>query len=280
MELFTKLALVSAITMSANAMAMQSMDDEALGDTTGQDGITLTIKTDTGISIDKILLHDNDGLPDTTLGGTGTAGALILNNLSIAVDAANASSALGTALAVVNIDTDGSTSDEPFLNIGINLNATTIGIDGIAVAKSNDESAIVGARRGAGAETEILGALTLNMGASNLNIQLGAQPQGAMIVADATIGGGISLSGLEFKDAVNGGSIIIDNFKISSENSTDLNVNAKIGATVDGLTIQTTGATDLYMDSVYLGSKAAGSIGSVEVQGIDMGNSTIYVSGH
>lgn len=37
MKMFTKLALVSSMAISANAMAMQSMDDAALSAATGQD---------------------------------------------------------------------------------------------------------------------------------------------------------------------------------------------------------------------------------------------------
>ncbi|HQV25289.1 MAG TPA: pilus assembly protein FilA, partial [Acinetobacter sp.] len=43
MKMFTKLALISSMAISANAMAMQSMDDAALGATTGQDGINIGI---------------------------------------------------------------------------------------------------------------------------------------------------------------------------------------------------------------------------------------------
>lgn len=46
MKLFTKLALVSAVAMSSNAMAMQAMDDAALSATTGQDGISIGIDAD------------------------------------------------------------------------------------------------------------------------------------------------------------------------------------------------------------------------------------------
>ena len=48
MKMFTKLALVSSMAISANAMAMQSMDDAALSAATGQDGINI------GIGISKI----------------------------------------------------------------------------------------------------------------------------------------------------------------------------------------------------------------------------------
>jgi hypothetical protein len=41
MKMFTKLALVSSMAISANAMAMQSMDDAALSAATGQDGINI-----------------------------------------------------------------------------------------------------------------------------------------------------------------------------------------------------------------------------------------------
>ena len=42
-ESITKLALVSSMAISANAMAMQAMDDASLGATTGQDGINIGI---------------------------------------------------------------------------------------------------------------------------------------------------------------------------------------------------------------------------------------------
>ena len=61
MKTFTKLALVSSMAISANAMAMQSMDDAALSAATGQDGINIGIGI-SKIEIDKVLIHDNDGL--------------------------------------------------------------------------------------------------------------------------------------------------------------------------------------------------------------------------
>ena len=61
MKKFTKLALVSSIALSANAMAMQAMDDAALSTTTGQDGLTIGIGI-SKITIDKLFIHDNDGL--------------------------------------------------------------------------------------------------------------------------------------------------------------------------------------------------------------------------
>ena len=61
MKKFTKLALVSSLAISANAMAMQAMDDASLGATTGQDGISIGIGI-SKIEIEKLFIHDNSGL--------------------------------------------------------------------------------------------------------------------------------------------------------------------------------------------------------------------------
>lgn len=98
MKLFTKIALVSSVAISANAMAMQAMDDAALSTTTGQDGINIGIGI-AQITIDKVFVHDNDGLSPTTtnsagvtsdipsgsagFGGTNTAGAIGIDGITI-----------------------------------------------------------------------------------------------------------------------------------------------------------------------------------------------------
>lgn len=302
MKLFTKLALVSAIAISGNVMAMESLDDAALSAATGQDGIDLTIKT-SGITIGKVLVHDNDGLSTTAatngglnLGGTGdgtttsgAAGAIVVNNITVGVSATQANPLMAGNLAKVTIDTDsgkgGSATGNAFLNINAKTNGIDVGIGSIAVAASNATSAMTGARRGAGAETVIVDGLNLTVGASELNIQLGAQPQGAMIVANGTIVGGITISNLNLVDSSSGGKIRVGGLKITSANSADLDVNTKIGVvvpaagvTAGGLSISSTGSNDIYIGSLAFGNTA--SIGSVEIQGLNMGTNSILVSGH
>lgn len=290
MKLFTQLALVSAIAVSGQAMAMQAMDDESMSSATGQDGISLTVVT-SGITIDKLLVHDNDGLSSTAttngglnLGGTDTAGAIVVNNVSVGVSATAANPLFGGALAKVTIDTDGGgATGNALLNINVKTNGIDVGVGGIAVAKSNTVASMVGARRGAGAETNIISNLNLTIGASELNVQLGAQPQGAMIVANGVIQGGITISSLSLNDTVAGGSIGINGLKITSANSANLAVDTKISVLPTavnggGLAIQSTGSNDIYIGGITLGN--ANSIGSVEIQGLTMANSTILVSGH
>ncbi len=302
MKLFTKLALVSAIAVSGSAMAMESLDDAALSTATGQDGIDLTIIT-SGITIDKLLIHDNDGLDSgvttaggAALGGTGTAGdytasetagaqgAIVVNGITLGVSATAADSAFNGALAKVSIDTDGNGGDA-FLNINAKTNGIDLHVDDISVAQSNAVSTMTGARRGAGAETAIIENLDVTVGASELNIQLGHAPQGAMIVANGTIEGGITIGNLDLVDATTTGKINIGGMKITSAGLDDLNVDTAIkvlpaaaGVTTGGLSITSSGSQDIYINSIALGNSH--SIGSVEIQGMDMGTHTILVSGH
>lgn len=89
------------MAISANAMAMQAMDDSALSATTGQDGINIGIGI-SRVTIDKLFVHDNDGLatdatntyipmnPGTPasavskpiIGGSGKAGAIVIQGVT------------------------------------------------------------------------------------------------------------------------------------------------------------------------------------------------------
>ena len=96
MKKFTKIALVSSMAISANAMAMQAMDDAALSASTGQDGINIGIGI-SKVTIDKLYIHDNDGLAakgtagtDAGSGGTGTAGAIVIQGTTDAANLAKA----------------------------------------------------------------------------------------------------------------------------------------------------------------------------------------------
>lgn len=313
MKLFTKIALVSAMALSANAMAaqLQALDDEALSATTGQDGITLTINT-SGITIDKLLIHDNDGLQtaanggvvvmnewdsaansivatDVDLGGTETAGAIVLNDVALNL----------TGDTVVKLDTDaGAGGTAPFLNIGLQTGTTTqILVDNIAVGVSGTYGTPASNRRGATNEVTILSGYTaankidITLGQTSMNIQLGNTPQGAMILASGTVTNGIEIKNLAINDASGGGAIGLDRIRITDANSGNLSANAKISATASGLLIDT-GSTidkDIYIEGVRFGALANmdasvttrnASIGDVEIQGLNMGTSSILVSGH
>ncbi len=282
MKMFTKLVLVSSMAISANAMAMQSMDDAALSAATGQDGINIGIALDsTGISIDKLYLHDNDGLQTSTgiTGATGVAGAIAIDGITIT------QTGTGNLLDLV-IDTDAGTSGEAFLNIAASVGAVDISIGSIGVAPSNGASltdTTTAVRGVTGTPTEILTGLDLSLGAISANVQLGATPQGAMIKLDSTIQGGLTISNLGINDAAGGGQIYLDNIYVRGAGNTtgDLNIDTDISVTNAGLRIQnnSTQNMNVYIEGVHLGSSGA-TIGDVEIQGLNVGTSTITISGH
>ncbi|ENW82066.1 hypothetical protein F909_01759 [Acinetobacter sp. ANC 3929] len=293
MKMFTKLALVSSMAISANAMAMQSMDDAALSAATGQDGINIGLGI-SKVEIEKVLIHDNDGLA-TTSGGTATAGAIVISGNGVTGDvnetqgiviSANTAALLPTGnLADLVIDTDAGTgANGAFLNVAANVSGLNINIGKISVAKSGTTSA-TSIRRGAvaGSENAILSGLSLKTGTMTANIQLGAAPQGAMIKLNTIMTGGLEIKNLGILDnstalgtkdgssAANraAGEIHIDSIKVADATNQNLTVDADISVVgKSGATNATAGylqivggktAQDIYINGVYLGSKNGGS---------------------
>lgn len=301
MKIFTKLALVSSIAISANAMAMQSMDDAALSATTGQDGISIGIALDGGsITIGQVFMHDNGGLAasgqagDAGYGGTATSGSIVIGKAAIAATGNDPAIPGQNGITITQtdpnanlvdlvIDSDAGTgTNGAFLNIAASLGGMTVDIGSIGVGKSGTRTAgsVV---RGvtAGSVNEILTGLSLTLGNVDATIQLGATPQGAMIVLDTEIAGGIVLEDLGIKDNARGGTIHLDEIQLVTTGQTYLNGNAKIGVTTTGLEIKPVAQNvSAYIAGVRLGSSAAASIGDIELQGLNMGGSTITISGH
>ncbi|MEN4983749.1 putative pilus system protein FilA [Acinetobacter modestus] len=326
MKMFTKLALVSSMAISANAMAMQSMDDAALSAATGQDGINIGIGI-SKIEIEKVLIHDNDGL-----GGTAAnAGAIVIKSNGTGATAANGivitapMDATGTAvdntraltshnLADLTIDTDkGTGTNGAFLNVAAAVSGLDIYIGEIGVSGSNAASTTVRRGNDASNYNAILSGLTIKTGLTSANIQLGAAPQGAMIVLNTTMQGGLEIKNLGIVDSSTktgtadgtagnraAGQIFLDSIKVSDASNANLTVNAAVsvvgkeGSNNGYLRIitgsgATTPKTDMYIKGVHLGSQAAASIGDVEVQGLqtyyfdgtaNVKGSMITISGH
>ena len=308
MKLFTKLALVSAIAVSGSAMAMESMDDSALSSATGQEGITIKVETPSGIKINQLFLHDNDGLavgtagnptgtpptsasPTFGLGGTGTAGAIAIGKLAAGTSGATANQLANgititqtssAPLLTLDIDADGSSATTPFLNVAATVGAAKIEIGEISVVKSNTASTTT-LRRGGSNKATIIEGLTLDMGQLTANVQLGNTPQGAMIKLNSTITGGLNISKLSLKDngANGGGSIVLDSIKVADANSANLTLKADVNVKTAGLVItDNAGARDLLVKGIHLGAAANASIGDLEINGLDMGVSTITITGH
>jgi hypothetical protein len=298
MKMFTKLALVSSMAISANAMAMQSMDDAAMSATTGQDGINIGLGI-SAITIDKVLIHDNDGLlaagasGDMGFGGTATAGAIVIKGNAtqtqgVVITANTAALLASHNLADIVIDTDAGTgTNGAFLNVAAKVSGLNIGIGEIGISESNAAPA-AGAttiRRGAdeaGNYNKILSGLSLTTGTMTANVQLGAAPQGAMIKLDSTMTGGLTISNLGIYDSSTkntlhynaagttvtstlAGEIRIDSIKLADASGTDLTVQADISVVGEAVAGDNTG---------YLQINTMKTASDAYIKGVHLGSAT------
>lgn len=272
---FKKLALVSAIAIAPMASyAVESLDDAALSETTGQDGIVLEL--DLAVATNTIV-HDKDGLSGLTSapGYSSFDGAIVINGM--AVTANN---------VIVSLDAGDSADSavNPVLNIRVDLTGgVSLTTGSIHVANSNRDNA--GTWGVTGSTTTLINSSTLTLGATTLDVQLGVtEPQGAMVVLDAAITGGVSLSGMGITDISSGGTIGSSTMTIVDNLGTDLTVDMDINVTAAGLVIdinQLGSATgmDVQIVDQYLGSVGAGILGDIEMQGLDLAGTQITIHG-
>ena len=226
MKKFTKLVLATSVAFSANAMAMQAMDDASLSETTGQDGLTIGIGI-SKIAIEKLFIHDNDGLApkgvanEAGFGGTSTAGAIVIRGKTdTAPDAAalaNPTTATHGVVIGANYDDNGAyllqsrnladlviDSDagagNPFINVAAQVSGLDIKVGRIGVTASGTDDPDSIRRGGAGVVNDIISGFEVKTGVINANIQLGAAPQGAMIKMNSVMVGGLEIKNLGILD--------------------------------------------------------------------------------
>lgn len=226
MKKFTKLVLATSVAFSANAMAMQAMDDASLSETTGQDGLTIGIGI-SKIAIEKLFIHDNDGLApkgvanEAGFGGTSTAGAIVIRGKTDTAPDAAALADPTTAthgvviganydnngdyllasrnLADLVIDSDAGAGN-PFINVAAQVSGLDIKVGRIGVTASGTDDPDSIRRGGAGVVNDIISGFDVKTGVINANIQLGAAPQGAMIKMNSVMVGGLEIKNLGILD--------------------------------------------------------------------------------
>lgn len=293
---FKKLALATAIASAPlSAFAMEDLTDDALSGVTGQDGIEMVLGIGTsGIQLD-MYVHDKDGIATTVLTGTiayGTGysfdGAIVIDDMKVAV---------GGATISINIDAGSSAvsgAGNTVLNIAVGLPATlTISTGAIRVANSQRDDGTPAWSVDAMSST-ILNNMTITLGTTNLNIQLGNEQQlGAttattdMIVITTSMTGGLTMAGFRLNDATGSGDGGIGASAIYIDDNgagTNLTAYLDINATDAGLVVtlaQLGSATgmDINIADQYLGSTSAGYIGDVSIVGLNVNGSTLTISG-
>ncbi|XID75363.1 DUF6160 family protein [Alkanindiges sp. WGS2144] len=282
MKTLTKIALVSAMAISSSAFALESLDDSALSATTGQDGITIKLDAQqdgTIFGADNIVVHDKDGVGNNNGVSNTGAGAIVLGKGAAGIQGFNI---MGTASDAVTIKVDAdSNGTAPVLNVNVALpDELEVNTGDIYVASSGGIAADANAQFAN--ESKILDNINISLGGAEMNIQLGNTAQGAMIVLDGNVDGGINIAGLALTDnsAGAGGKITIDNINVRDAGGANLGLATDIKVTNDGLSvIRTGGDVDVRLSGVQLGSVGlAHNLGDVAILGMAVPNITI--SGH
>lgn len=290
MKSFKKLALASAICSApVAATAMEAIEDEALSEVTGQDGITITAQitlTDMDVAIeddDGILTGGNAFSGGITNVAYTNAGVLLLNNLDVS-----------TAMTV-QIDSGGdagtgAAGTNGMLNVFINTTASTVmGIDSVQVTDSNAQGThnLAGASDvisfAAGTTVTIASGMTVDVELGNeennfatINGNIGTVAIGAY---DTATNNGDGTDDLTIRDASGVGNIYIDYMQITGITL----VNTTANVTADGMVINTGhGLTNVGMTmlDVKLGEAGDADIGDIYVSGLNMSGNTITISGH
>lgn len=283
---FKKLALVTAIAcVPAATFAVESLDDADLAATSGQDGIEIDL--DLNVTTNAIV-HDNDGIDASFATSYGAAGAIVITGMSIATNGVHVEIDAGDENGVAD-----TTAVAPMLNVNVELtNAVTLSTGSIGIANSNRDD--TGNPWGMNNNTVLISNSTLTIGATDLNIQLGGdndgvllvdtEEQGNMISINASITNGLTISGMGINDITSGGTIGSSSLTLVDSGGSDLSVNVGIDVTSAGLVIDINqlgsgSGIDVQIVDQYLGTTTAGIIGDVELQGLNLAGTMVTISG-
>lgn len=333
-----KLGCLSLLLLSPLAIAMQPMDDQSLSATTGQDGLTIGVQAN--VQFNQIAIIDNDGL---SYGGytapsyTNRAGLVIAGVAGQSTAAPVKVSGLnGSAETILGlkaaIDTDAGTASTggAFANIALAFDSNITGLRispfSIYTASPTSLSNMNGGTytrnsifsSGTLLKSDVkellrVGGIDIVFGSNkpSMNIQMGAAPQGRMVLFDGAIesicGSGTGCNILLVSDyAAAGNSTTAPvgasfDFKLTGNNGNPFGLKGfyagiygSAGATdKGGVVFGNTGTTDkfdLQLNNVLLGtsgSQKAGtfnnlpnaSIGNIGMSGASVTNLKMKISG-
>lgn len=283
MSSFKKLLLVSALTALASPVfAMESMDDSAMSEATGQDGID--IFTTLNISGATLTYTDTNGFASTP--SYANSGDLKVNGLGVT----------GTVKMSVDVGATAA-GPEAALLLGINgTSALNISLTSITVNKT-----------GGATNYDIL---TLPVGTTitvasgyNLNLELGKGPSGHLGVLTGNIGtitvgdNATPTQKVALTDSSNSGTIGFSRVQLTgidlgggSGNQTNIDVcdgtavtaNCAAGApglkvTFAGTAMATVGAN---INDIRLGSATGPVVGQVAITGLNLSGTSMRIVGH
>lgn len=288
---FKKLALAAAVALVPTAgFSMEVLDDSALSSVTGQDGVEINIAS-SGIGAD-IVIHDKDGFA-----GALSDGAIVMDGFLLTPGAGGIN---------INIDAGDQTvagaAGSATLNINVTIPTGTQIVTGAVQVGNSGRDDTPANWNAANAQT-VMDSMTITLGTTALNIQLGNELQNVanttaateMIAISTQIGnGGIAITGFGLNDndpAASGKIGTAGVTRIINTGADDatgvLDVGIGINATAAGLVMEigqlgTTGVgggIDVRIADMFLGSAGAGTVGDVSINALQLSGTVVTISG-
>jgi len=272
MKGFQKLALVSAIAaLPMTGFAMEALDDAALSDVSGQDGISIGLNLNQTMNI---LIDDTDGLDVATgLGAFDRSGGILITGMTIngsaQVDIDAGGNGAGAGVLVVNVSLG---------EVGAAGNNFVINTGAISAVDTND----AGDGTFTASANVILPSTEITIDGLDLEIQLGSGAVSFMRLAGdlgtITFGEeGNAANNFQINDVAGGGDIRMDELAISGLDVTGTTVSA----TGAGLVITTGGsltAIGVTMKGLSLDG-GTNNVGDIYITGLNMAANTITING-
>jgi hypothetical protein len=283
---FKKIALASAIAaMPMGAYALEEISDESMADVSGQDGISAVLATPTAGLTASVYLHDKGGLSNISgMSAYSFDGAIVIQNLAIAAGVSQN--------ITINVDAGASATSggSAILNVNVALPAAlTISTGVLRVANSQRDDAAPGWSID-GLSNTIMSPMTIILGSTQLNIQLGNEAQVGslggtdMIVMSAAITSGLIINSFRLDDANSSGAMSASSITITDTGSTAaltlaIDGNISNAGLVLGLGTVGTGGMDIRIVDQRLGTTTNAPLGDVSIVGLNLNGATLTING-
>lgn len=283
-------ALASTLAVfSASALALEALEDEALAATTGQDGVTLSLGSSTAATVIPFstVIHDGNGITGAT-----TPGALVIGRPLAAGDHIASSITIPSGQfinvlldATADVDTV-LAGNQPALGINISIPSGTVLHTGtLSVAKSNGGGVAISNQ-----SNVIMNDLAITLGATTLSVTLGNEANsGQMMGLTTSMTSGLALSNVAFRDAsavgangvaIRASSIQIDNAGASTAFDADIKVDVIATGLQASVVTFGTGGADIRISDMRLGDTASTSLGTLNINGLNVAGAVLRIYGH
>lgn len=289
MKQLTRLIVATCVALPIPALALEALEDEVLGGTLGQAGVTVTITPPVAGYSFSTVIHDSNGFTGFT-----SPGALVLGNpLSAAGHTASSFSTAGNPISILidatgDVDA-GTAGNQASLGINITIPANTVINTGtLSVARSNGGGVAV-----TNQSPVVINNMTITLpGTTVLDMTFGNEvaTTGQMMRVTTNMTSGLNISNFAIRDSTatdaNGFGIRAASIAVTNAGAANLNIDARVDVVPTGLQATLTqfgsaaSGVDVRMTDLRLGDTSVTSPGNLNILGLNMNGSVLRLSGH